>query len=139
MTIVDGSPRRERSTGELVKDLSEQASTLVRQEMELAKAEMAEKGKVAGAGLGLLAGAAVAGLLMLGALTAFLVLALDEGMDAWLAALIVTVLWGVVAGGLAVVGREKLREMGTPVPEKTVESVKEDIEWLKHPTRSEAR
>lgn len=139
MTIVDGNSRRERSTGELVKDLSEQASTLVRQEMELAKAEMAEKGKKAGAGFGLLAGAAVAGLLMLGALTAFLILALNEGMEAWVAALIVTVLWGVVAGGLALIGREKLREMGTPVPEKTVESVKEDIEWLKHPTRSEAR
>jgi uncharacterized membrane protein YqjE len=139
MTVLDGNPRRERSTGELVKDLSEQASTLVRKEVELAKVEMAEKGKKAGAGLGLLAGAGVAGLLMLGALTAFLVLALDEGMDAWLAALIVTVLWGVVAGGLALVGRNKLREVGKPVPEKTVESVKEDIEWLKHPTRSEAR
>jgi uncharacterized membrane protein YqjE len=139
MTVLDGNPQRERSTGELVKDLSEQASTLVRQEVELAKAEMAEKGKKAGAGLGMLAGAAVAALLMLGALTAFLVLALDEGMDTWLAALLVTVLWGVVAGALALVGRGKLREMGTPVPEKTVESVKEDIEWLKHPTRSEAR
>jgi uncharacterized membrane protein YqjE len=139
VTVLNGNPRRERSTGELVKDLSEQASRLVRQEVELAKAEMAEKGKKAGVGIGMLVGAAVAGLLMLGALTAFLILALDEGMDAWLAALLVTVLWGVVAGGLALVGREKLREMGTPVPEKTVESVKEDIEWLKHPTRSEAR
>jgi uncharacterized membrane protein YqjE len=139
MTVLDGNFRRERSTGELVRDLSEQASTLVRKEVELAKVEMAEKGRKAGAGIGLLAGAAVAALLMLGALTAFLVLALDEGMDTWLAALIVTVLWGVVAGALALVGREKLREMGTPVPEKTVESVKEDIEWLKHPTRSEAR
>jgi hypothetical protein len=44
-----------------------------------------------------------------------------------------------LAGALALVGRNKLREMGSPVPEKTVESVKEDIEWLKHPTRSEAR
>jgi tetrahydromethanopterin S-methyltransferase subunit G len=139
VTVLNGNPRRDRSTGELVKDLSEQASRLVRQEVELAKAEMAEKGKKAGAGIGMLAGAAVAGLLMLGALTAFLILALDEGMDAWLAALLVTVLWGVVAGVLALVGREKLREMGTPVPAKTVESVKEDIEWLKHPTRSEAR
>jgi uncharacterized membrane protein YqjE len=139
VTVLDGNRRRERSTGELVKDLSEQASTLVRKEVELAKVEMAEKGRKAGAGLGLLAGAAVAALLMLGALTAFLVLALDEGMDTWLAALIVTVLWGVVAGALALFGREKLRDMGTPVPEKTVESVKEDIEWLKHRTSSETR
>ena len=138
MTVVDGNPQRERSTGELVRDLSEQASMLVRQEIELAKAEMAEKGRKAGVGVGLLGGAALAGLLMLGALTAFLVLALDEGMSAWLAALLVTLLWGVVAAALALFGREKLREMGTPVPEKTVESVKEDIEWLKHPTRSEA-
>ncbi len=139
MTVLDGNPQRERSTGDLVKDLSEQASTLVRQELALAKAEMAEKGRMAGAGAGMLAGAAVAGLLMLGALTAFLVLALDEGMPAWLSALLVTALWGVVAGVLAYIGREKLKEMGKPVPEKTVESVKEDIEWLKHPTRSEAR
>ncbi len=139
MTVLDGNPQRERSTGDLVKDLSEQASTLVRQELALAKVEMAEKGRKAGAGAGMLAGAAVAGLLMLGALTAFLVLALDEGMPAWLAALLVTALWGVVAGVLAYIGREKLKEMGKPVPEKTVESVKEDIEWLKHPTRSEAR
>jgi hypothetical protein len=135
MTIVDGNPQRERSTGELVRDLSEHASRLVRQEVALAKAEMSEKGRKAGAGIGMLAGAAVAALLTLGALTAFLVLALDEGMATWLAALLVTLLWGVVAGVLALLGRNKLREMGTPVPEKTVESVKEDIEWLKHPTR----
>ena len=139
MTVLDGNTRRERSTGELVKDLSEQASRLVRQEVELAKVEMAEKGKKAGAGIGMLAGATVAALLMLGALTAFLVLALAQEMDAWVAALLVTLLWGAVAGVLALVGRNKLREVGTPVPEKTVESVKEDIEWLKHPTRSEAR
>ena len=135
MTVVDGRPDlRDRSTGELVKDLSQQASTLVRQELQLAKTEMAEKGKKAGIGFGLLAGAAIAALLMLGTLTAFLILALDEAMPAWGAALIVTLVWGAVAAALAVIGRKTLQEMGTPVPEKTVESVKEDIEWLKHPT-----
>jgi uncharacterized membrane protein YqjE len=135
MTVVDGrSDLRDRSTAELVKDLSEQASRLVRQEVELAKTEMAEKGRKAGFSAGLLAGAAVAGLLMLGALTAFLVLALDEAMPDWAAALVVTLLWGVVAAAFALAGREKLKEVGKPVPEKTVESVKEDIEWLKHPT-----
>jgi hypothetical protein len=135
MTVLDGRrDLRHRSTRELVKDLSQQAGTLVRQEIQLAKAEMAEKGNKAGIGVGLLAGATAAGLLMLGALSAFLVLALDEAMRAWAAALVVTLLWGVVAAALALVGRQKLQEVGTPIPEKTVESVKEDIEWLRHPT-----
>jgi hypothetical protein len=141
MTVVDGrrAAARDRSTAELVKDLSRETSTLVRQEVALAKAEMAEKGKKAGAGVGMLAGATVAALLMLGALTAFLVLALDEAMPPWAAALVVTLLWGVVAGVLAYLGREKMQEMGSPMPEKTMDSVKEDIEWLKDRTRSEAR
>jgi uncharacterized membrane protein YqjE len=135
MTVVNGrSKLRDRSTGDLVKDLSQQASRLVRQEIELAKTELAEKGKQAGIVAGLLAGAAVAALLMLGALTAFLILALDEAMPDWAAAIVVTLVWGAVAVVLALVGRQKAQEIGTPVPEKTVESVKEDIEWLKHPT-----
>jgi Putative Actinobacterial Holin-X, holin superfamily III len=135
MAVVDGrSGLRDRSTGELVKDLSEQASTLVRKEIQLAKTEMTEKGRKAGIGIGLLAGAAVGALLTLGALTAFLILALDEGMPDWAAAFVVTLAWGSVATVLALVGRQQMREVGTPVPEKTVESVKEDIEWLKHPT-----
>ena len=133
--IVDGrEDLRERSTVDLVKDLSQQASTLVRQELQLAKTEMAEKGKQAGMGAAALAAAAVAGLLALGALTAFLILGLDGVMPNWAAALCVTVLWALVAGGLGLLGRRELRELGTPVPEMTVETVKEDIEWLKHPT-----
>jgi len=134
-TLHERDALRDRSTGDLVKDLSHQASTLVRQEIDLAKAEMAEKGRRAGVGVGLLAGAAVAGLLALGALTAFLTLALDEGMPPWAAALVVTVAWVIVAAGLAYAGREKVNEVGTPVPEKTIESVKEDVEWLKGQTR----
>lgn len=131
MAVTDGSGLRERSTGSLVRQLTEQVSLLARQEVELAKAEMVEKGRKAGAGAGMLTGAAIAGLLALGSLTAFLVLALAVVMDAWLAALLVTVLWAAAAGSLALVGRQKLDEVGTPVPEKAVESVKEDIEWLK--------
>jgi uncharacterized membrane protein YqjE len=125
---------RDRSTVDLVKDLSQQASTLVRQELQLAKTEMAEKGKQAGLGATALAASAVASLLALGALTAFLILALDGAMPNWAAALCVTALWALVAGGLGLLGRRELRELGTPVPEKTVETVKEDIEWLRHPT-----
>ncbi len=130
---------RQHSTGELVKELSQQVSELVRQELELAKTEMAEKGKKAGIGAGFLGGAGVAGLAALGALTAFLILVLDLAMPAWAAALIVTALWAAVAGVLALRGREKVREVGRPVPEKTADSVKEDVQWLKGQTRSESR
>jgi uncharacterized membrane protein YqjE len=122
---------RDRGTGELVRELSAQASRLVRQEVELAKAEMTEKGKKAGIGVGMLGGAAVACLLMLGSLTACLIVALALARSAGAAALVVTALWGVIAGVLVLQGRARLEEMGKPVPEKTVETVKEDVQWLK--------
>jgi len=122
---------RDRGVGELVKELSSQMSTLVHQEVELAKVEMAEKGKKAGVGGGMFGGAAVAGLMTLGSLTALLILALATAIPAWAAALIVTAVWGVIAGVLALEGRNKMRDMGKPVPEKTVETVKEDVQWLK--------
>lgn len=140
MAAVDGGrDLRDRSTGELVKELSEQVSTLARMEAELAKAELAEKGKQAGLGAGLLGGAAVAGLAAVGALTAFLILVLAIALPAWAAALIVTGLWAAVAAVLALRGRDRMRAMGAPVPEKTVDSVKEDVQWLKGQTRSGAR
>lgn len=135
MTTLEGNHLRERPTRQLVKDLSQQITTLARQEIELAKAEMVEKGRKAGLGAGMLAGGAVAGLAGLGAFTAFLVLALAEAMPAWLAALLVTALWAGVAVVLAWQAKAKLEEMGKPVPEKTIESVKEDIEWLRDQTR----
>lgn len=142
MTIVDSGELRRRSTLQLVKDLTQQATTLVQQEVELvkvelqenvelAKAEMAEKGKRAGIGVATLAAAGGIGLLALGALTAFLILALDGVMPNWAAALCVTGLWAVVAAALALYGRQELRQAGTPVPAKTLESVKEDVTWLR--------
>ena len=133
MITAEHADLRERSTGALVKDLSQQASILVRKEIELAKVELAEKGRQAGTGIAAVAGAAVVSLAALGALTAFLILALDEAMPSWAAALIVTVLWAVVGIALGMFARQKLREMGSPV-EKTVDTLKEDLEWLKHPT-----
>jgi hypothetical protein len=130
---------RELPTGELVKELSRDVSTLVRQELELAKAEMAEKGRKAGPAAGMLGGAGVAGLATLGALTAFLILVLDLVLPTWAAALIVTALWAAVAGVLALRGRQKAREVGKPMPEKTVDSVKEDVKWLKGRRKSERR
>jgi uncharacterized membrane protein YqjE len=129
---------RDRSLGELVKDLAGQTSTLVRQEIQLAKAEVSQQSKVAGKGAGLLAGAAVAGLLALGALTALLITLLDDVMATPLAALIVTALWVVVALVLASAGRSSLKRATPPAPQ-TVETVKEDIQWAKNPTGSAPR
>jgi hypothetical protein len=121
---------REQPIGDLLKRLSEETSTLVRQEMALARAEITEQGKRAGTGAGMLGGAGVAGLLMLGALTATVIGVLDTGMAFWLAALIVTVVWTAVAGVLALQGRNKIKEATPPAPQ-TVETVKEDVRWAK--------
>jgi uncharacterized membrane protein YqjE len=125
------SEQGDRSVGELVKDLSEQTSALVRKELELARAEMTQKGKAAGIGAGMFGAAALFGALALGALTATLILALAETMAAWLAALIVTAAYGAVAGVLALTGKKKVREATPPVPEQTKESVREDVERTK--------
>jgi hypothetical protein len=121
---------RERPIGELLKQLSEETSTLVRQELALARAELEAQGKRAGIGAGMLGGAGVAGLLTLGALTATLIAVLDTAMATWLAALIVTVIWAAVAGVLALQGRNKIKEATPPAPQ-TVETVKEDVRWAK--------
>jgi hypothetical protein len=129
---------RDRGVGELVKDLANQTSTLVRQEIKLAQAEVTQKGKLAGRGAGKLAGAAVAALLMLGALTALAIVALDSFLALWLAILIVTLVWAAVAAALAQSGRNELRSATPPVPQ-TVETVKEDIQWAKTQTGSARR
>jgi MFS family permease len=139
MTHPDGGVEaRERPIGELVKDLSAQTSTLVRQEIELARAELAQRGKLAGKGAGMLGGAAVAGLLALGALTAGLIALLDQAMATWVAALIVMALWAIVALVLAKTGQASLQRATPPAPQ-TVETVKEDIQWAKNPTGSAPR
>jgi uncharacterized membrane protein YqjE len=129
---------RDRGIGELVKELASQTSTLVRQEIQLAQAEVTQKGKLAGKGAGMLAGAAVFGLLALGALTAALIALLDTFMATWVAALIVMVLWLIVAFVLAKAGQKSLQQATPPAPQ-TVETVKEDIEWAKTQTGSAAR
>ena len=134
----DATDPRERSLGELVGTLSNQTSTLVRQEIELAKAELGEKGKVAGKGAGLIAAGGVFGLLALGALTAGLIALLDKAMATWVAALIMMALWAIVALVLVKAGQSALKRATPPVPQ-TVETVKEDIQWAKHPTGSAPR
>jgi hypothetical protein len=132
------SDPRERPIAELVKDLSQQTSTLVRKELELARAELQQQGKVAGKGAGLLGGARVAGLLALGALSAALIALLDKATAIWVAALIVMALWAIVALVLAQAGRTSMQRATPPAPQ-TVETVKEDIQWAKNPTGSAPR
>jgi uncharacterized membrane protein YqjE len=119
------------SVADLAKQLSEQTTRLVRQEVELAKAELSVKGKQAGMGAGMFGGAAVLGLFALGALTAAVIAALGEAMDTWLAALIVAVVYAAGAGVAALMGKKKVSEALPPVPEDSVESVKEDVQWTK--------
>ena len=127
---------RERPTGELLKQLSDQTTTLVKQEIDLAKAELSEKGKKAGMGAGMFGGAGLFGVLALAALTTCIIALLDTAMDLWLAALIVTVAYAAIAGVLALQGRNKVQEAGPPVPEQAKDSVKEDLEWAKTRAKS---
>jgi uncharacterized membrane protein YqjE len=128
---AESTELRERSTGELFKRLSEQTSDLVRKEVELAKAELTQKGKTAGKGAGMFGAAGLIGVTAFGALTACLIALLATAMETWLAALIVTVVYATIAGALALVGRRKVQEATPPVPEQTIETLKEDVEWAK--------
>ena len=131
-TGVSGpSDRPEPSAADLVKELSEQTSRLVRQEVELAKAELTVKGKRAGVGAGMFGGAGVSGLYALGALTAAAIAALALAVATWLAALIVAVVWAAIAGVMALTGKSKVQQAMPPVPRDSVDSVKEDVQWTK--------
>jgi uncharacterized membrane protein YqjE len=133
------SDLREQSLGNLAKQLSQEVSTLVRQEIALARVEMTEKGKRAGIGVGMFGAAGAIGLAALGAFTAFAILVLDSFMPNWLAALIVTIVWAAVAGVLAMRGREEVKEAGSPVPGQTKETLKEDVQWAKTQIRSDRK
>jgi hypothetical protein len=115
------------STAELVRLASEQFARLVRDELALARAEMTAKAKRAGTGAGLFGAAGVVALYGVAALLATLILLLALVMPAWLAALIVAVLLFAVAGVMALVGRRQVRQVGTPVPEQAVDSVRTDV------------
>ncbi len=135
-SIREDQELRDRPVGELMRELAEETSTLVRQELELATAEMAQKGRRAGPGIGMVGAAAVIGLAALGALTAFFILALDGAIANWLAALIVALVYAAIAAGLYFAGRERVKEAGPPVPERTAQSVREDVQEV---SRAKAR
>lgn len=128
----------EQSVAELLKQMTEQANSLAQKEIELAKAEMELKAKRIGVGIGAFGGAGLVAFLALGALTATLILALATSLDGWLAALIVTVAYAVIAGVMALFGRKKVEAGMPPVPEQAIESGERDIEEVKSSVREGA-
>jgi MFS family permease len=133
----NGEPE-ERSLAELARQLSDQTTTLARKEVELAKTEMALKAKRLGFGAGAFGAAGLIGILVLGAVTAAAILALAEAMDGWLAALIVAVVYAAIAGVLALIGRSRVQAGSPPLPERAIDSSKEDVEAAKRSAK-EAR
>lgn len=129
----------DRSLAELLKQMTDQSSQLARMEVELAKAELELKAKRIGVGVGAFGGAGIVGLLALGGLTATFILALATAMDAWLAALIVTVVYAAIAGVMVMVGRKKVEDAAPPVPEKAIESSRQDIESVKESVKEGVR
>jgi len=131
----DAQQLRDRSTGELVGELSQQTSSLIRQEIALAKAELTDTGKNAGKGAGMIGGAGAIGYLAAAALTTAIIALLDKAMDTWIAALIVAVVYAAIAGVLALRGRDEVKA-ALPPTEQTVETIKEDVQWAKTQARS---
>jgi uncharacterized membrane protein YqjE len=121
----------DQSIGEILSEVVSDVTRLFRQEVDLAKAELRQEATKAGQAGGMLAGAAIAVLLTTVMVSLALAALLDEVMHPALAALIVGVLWAVVGAVLYRTGRERLRSV-SPVPRQTVESVKEDAEWLRN-------
>ena len=134
---------REASVGDLFKRLSADMMLLVRQELELFRAEMTEKlretgGRAAGSA-GLLSTAAIFGLGAFGALTTAFILLLGLIMQVWVGALIVAAIYGFAAAIMALSGKHRLEEIKAPVPKQTIETVKEDVEWAKTRANSARR
>jgi Putative Actinobacterial Holin-X, holin superfamily III len=121
----------DRPLGELVQDLSRQTSTLIRQEMQLAQAELAEKGRHAGKGAGMFGGAGLVALYGVGALIAAAILGLATVLEPWIAAAAVGVGLLLIAGVLALTGKKELDEAGPPKPEQALDSVQQDIATVK--------
>ena len=121
----------DNSVGELVQQLSEETSTLIRQEMRLATVELQEKGKRAGKGAGMFGGAGLVALYGVGALIAAAIIGLGTVLELWIAAVIVGVVLLAVAGILALSGKKQIEQAGPPVPEQALESAKQDVNEVK--------
>ena len=140
--VLNGSPARpgtDQSTSELVQKASEQISRLVKDEIALAKAELTEKGKHAGIGVGLFGGGGVLALYGVGALIATLIIVLNLFLDLWLAALIVTVVLFAAAAVLALLGKKQVTKAVPPEPSDAIASAKADVDEVKHAIKSRSR
>jgi uncharacterized membrane protein YqjE len=126
-TNADG----EVSTGELINRLTAQSTELIRSELQLAKTEMTEKAKHAGVGAGLFGGAGLIALYGLGALITAIILLLALALPAWLSALIVAVVLFAIAGVAALIGKKQVTAAVPPAPERTIDSVKKDVQTVK--------
>ncbi|SDH51364.1 phage holin family protein [Nonomuraea jiangxiensis] len=122
-------------THKLVNDLSEQVSRLVRDEFRLARMELAEKGKHARFGVGLFGAAGTAAFFGGASLVAAAIMLLARVMPGWAAAAVMAVILFACAGLLGLVGRKQVKQVGTPVPEETIASVKADIDMVKERSR----
>jgi uncharacterized membrane protein YqjE len=128
---VDEQNTKDQPVGDLVKQLSEQMSTLVRRELQLAQLELQEKGKRAGIGAGLFGGAGAIALYGLGVLIAAAVLLLATAVEPWLAALIVGVVLLAVAGLAGLMGKKQVEQAVPPAPEQAIQSTKRDVNEIK--------
>ena len=131
MTDPQPSTQTDQPVGDLVKQLSQQTSELARKEVELAKAELAQKGRQAGIGAGMFGAAGLFGIFAFAVLTTAAILALAIVLDAWLAAVIVGAAYAAIAGVLALTGKQRVEEATPPAPERTIRNVKEDVQWTK--------
>ena len=122
---------RDQPVSELVKQLTEQTKTLARQEVELARVELAEKGREAGLGAGMFGGAGLFGFFAFAALTMAAGLAIATALAGWLAALIVGAAYALIAGILALNGRRHIKKTAPAIPQQTVDTVKEDVQWAR--------
>jgi hypothetical protein len=123
----------ERSTGEIMQDVVRDVGEVVRGEVRLARAEISDKAGKAGKAAGFLGGAALCGVMGFGALVAAAIAGLAMVMPVWLAALIMGVLLACIGGAMYAGGKAKLSKID-PVPERTVQTIKDDVQWAKHRT-----
>ncbi|MBV9381798.1 MAG: phage holin family protein [Streptosporangiaceae bacterium] len=138
MATMDGAGQpdaQERSSGELVKELAEQVSVLVKDEFRLARLEVKSKGKQAGIGVGMMGGGGLIALYGVGCLIACAIIGISHAVAAWLAALIVGAALLAVAAVAALAGRGRLKRGTPPVPTETAESIKADVEQIKERAR----
>jgi hypothetical protein len=135
MTAPQVTDRRgsEMSVGDIIGNISDDLSRLFRQEVELAKSELKQEAGKAGMAAGMLGGAGFAGYLAVVLLSFALVFGLSNVIDPGWAALIVAAIWLSIGAALYAIGRQKLKTVD-PMPRRTVDTIKEDAQWLRHPT-----